>query len=291
MSSILDVRNKLLCVLFMTKYKIYLLNAYTINKILKETKSTCVLLVTDNTTNHKYIAKILILANTHDKMEILNIDTEIQALKYFTHYLILPFFPKYISDYHSDKNNMVIMEYIPGKALIEYDNKKLSIRWWKSLIYQLILIIYVLEDNRILQNDCWDANIMIKSHSKKISVNYKNRLYEIPKCNFIVKIIDFQYTHQYTDNAYIYSPHVATKIKKYQLEKKRLGWSEKFHVGGDLNQILGLLSNYRNIPAKLKQYIHKNVIKNEKSDFPFAIQSNNKKTSGKYLLKHFGELF
>ena len=94
-------------------------------------------------------------------MEILNIDTEIQALKYFTHYLIPLFFPKYISDYHSDKNNMVVMEYIPGKALIEYDNKKLSIRWWKSLIYQLILIIYVLEDNGILHNDFWDANINI----------------------------------------------------------------------------------------------------------------------------------
>ena len=66
-----------------------------------------------------------------------------------------------------------------------------------------------------------------------------------------------------------------TKIKKYQKEKKRLGWSEKFHIGGDLNQILGILSTYKYIPKYIKRILRKIIIENKNTDFPYAIQKQN----------------
>ena len=262
---------------------------YTINKIIKETKNNMVIIISKN--KKKYVAKILNFSKTIDKLEILNMNTEIEALKYFTFDVDLPFFPKYIDDYVSIKNKMVIMNYIKGKSLIDYDNQRLPNIWWKSLLYQLILVIYILEDNKILHNDFWDANIILEPNYKKINIEYKSCLYTIPKSNFTVKIIDFQYTNQYKNKPKIYSPYVMSEMKKYQKEKARIGWSEKFHVGGDLNQILGILSNYKYIPKKYKKNINKIVIRNENAEFPYAIQKNNKKTSGKYLLKNFDELF
>lgn len=262
---------------------------YTIDKIIKETKNNIVIIICKN--NEKYIAKILNLSKTTDKLEISNMKTEIEALKYFTFELNLPFFPKYIDDYMCNKNNIVIMNYIKGKLLIDYNDIKMSILWWKSLLYQLILAIYILEDNKILHNDFWDANIILEPYNKRITIKYKNNLYNIPKSNFIIKIIDFQYTNQYKNNPKIYSSYIMSKIKKYRGEKERLGWSENFHVGGDLNQILGILSNYKYIPKNIKKNIDKIVIKNEGTDFPYAIQKTNKKTSGEYLLKNFDKLF
>jgi len=193
-----------------------------IYKIIKETKNNIVIIISKN--NKKYIAKILNLLKTTDKLEILNMKTEIETLKYFTFNLTLPFFPKYIDDYICNKNNVVIMSYIKGKSLIDYDNKKMPNIWWKSLLYQLILVVYILEDNKILHNDFWDANIILEPYYKKITIEYKNHLYNIPKSNFIIKIIDFQYTNQYKNKSKIYSPYVMSKIKKYQKEKARLGW-------------------------------------------------------------------
>lgn len=263
---------------------------YEINKILKETDKDIVLQISKN--RQKHVAKILKLYKTKDKIEQKTIETEINALKYFTYNLYLPFFAKYINDFICNKNNILIMTHIKGKLLIDYDNSKMPLSWWKSLLYQLILIIYIFEDNKILHNDFWDANIILQSYKDRIHIGYKDKIYNVPKSDFIVKVIDFQYTNQYNDDPQIYSPFVMTKIKKYQQEKERLGWSEKFHVGGDLNQILGILSNYKFIPKEIKQFIDKIVIKNiNNNDFPYAISMTNKKTSAKYLLKNFHQFF
>lgn len=271
---------------------------YIIEKKLKETKNNIVLHVLkkskigNNKEGINRVAKILNLSKTTDKLEILNMKTEIEALKYFTYELQIPFFVNYKEDYICKKNYVVIMDYIKGKLLIEYDNKKMNDKWWLSLLYQLILIIYILEDNRILHNDFWDANVIIQPIKKPIKIEYKNKVYDIPESNFMIKIIDFQYTNQYKTKTKIYSEYVMNNEKDSQEEKKRLGWSSKFHVGGDLNQILGLLSNYKYIPDKIRKNLNKIVIKkSDESDFPYAIQKTNNKTSGKYLLHNFHKLF
>ena len=72
-----------------------------------------------------------------------------------------------------------------------------------------------------------------------------------------------------------------------QREKKSLGWSSKFHVGGDLNQIFGLLSNYKYIPKKLKKELKSIVIKNKNYKDPknwrYTTQNENKKHQRKFL--------
>jgi serine/threonine protein kinase len=262
---------------------------YIPGKIIKKTENNIVMIVFKN--KKKYIAKILNILKTIDRLEILNMNTEIEALKYFSYKLVLPFFPKYINDFTCNKNKIVIMSYIEGKTLIEYDNIKMSYDWWKSLLYQLILIIYILEDNKILHNDFWDANIILEPHDEDISIKYKNKTYDVPKFDFMIKVLDFQYTNQYTSNPKIYSPYVMSKFKKYQKEKKILGWSNVFHVGGDLNQILGILLNYKYVPKNIEKSIRNIVVKNKGTKFPYAIQKTNSKTSGKYLLKNFNKLF
>ena len=76
--------------------------------------------------------------------------------------------------------------------------------------------------------------------------------------------------------------------KKVQSKKKKMGMSSKFHVGGDLNQILGLLSNYKYISKQLKKELKKIIIKNKNYRYPenwrYAIQHENKNTSSKILM-------
>jgi len=260
---------------------------YKINKIMKETQNNMVIVV-----NNNYVVKVLNLQKTIDKYEILNMETEVDALKYFTFKLSVSlFFPTYIENFIYKQNSFVVMSYIKGKTLIEYRDKNMPIIWWKSLIYQLILVVYILEDNKILHNDFWDANIILEPLKDKFTIEYKNKKYKIPECGFIVKIIDFQYTNQYKKLSKIRSPFVLTTSKEHQNEKKRLGWSNKFHVGGDLHQILGILSEYKYIPKILKKNIEMIVSKNEGTDFPYTIQTTNKKTAGEYLLQNFNNMF
>ena len=78
--------------------------------------------------------------------------------------------------------------------------------------------------------------------------------------------------------------------KEHSSEKHRLGWSHIFHKGGDLNQILGILSEYKSIPINFRKLIKKIVIKHD-NEFPYAITKGNKYTNAKYLLNSFDKLF
>lgn len=83
-----------------------------------------------------------------------------------------------------------------------------------------------------------------------------------------------------------------SKAKKYHDLKKDLGWSHKFHVGGDLNQILGILSDEYDIPKSIKKKIDAIVIKNSNNnDWSYAIQKTNTKTDANILLKKFDTVF
>lgn len=251
------------------------------NKIYKKVKSNIVLDVKkgDNT----YVAKVLFISRTDDEMKKHTMDTEIQALKYFNN---LPFFPRYVDDFECDMDKVVIMEKINGDMLENYKNKNLSKEFWDSLIYQLVVIIFILEDNRILHNDFWDANILIVKSSRCLKIKYGDRLFEIP-AGIRVKVIDFQYTNQYQSLAAIRSEYVMTRKKEFQQERKRIGWSHNFHKGGDLNQMLGLLSEYKSIPQHYKQYIDKHVIVDHEAEFPYAIQKSNRYMTGERLLKEW----
>ncbi len=258
----------------------------TTDHIYKKTNNNIVLDIIKN--NKYYVCKILFGEKNGDKLELKNMKTEISALK-FLEKLKLPFFPIYEEDFVCKNMHLVIMEKLNGKLLIDFKHKKMSKKFWKNLIFQLVLTIYILEDNKILHNDFWDENLIIVPIIKTLNIQYNNINYKIK--DFIVKVIDYQYTNQYSNNPHITSELVMSKNKSYQKEKKRLGWSEMFHTGGDLNQIFGILSEYKYIPSSLKKYFEKNVITNKEADFPYAIQEQNDKTTAKYLMNNIDLLF
>jgi len=240
----------------------------------------------------RYVCKILIHNKNINKLELLNMKTEIQALKYLNQ-MKFQFVPMYIDNFKCRNVEIVIMEKLKGKLLIELKDRNLSSSFWRCLVYQLILIVYILESMHILHNDFWDSNIMLEQHSGNYKIVHQDKIYNIPNCKFIVKIFDFQYmNHYHASNSpqKIKSPFVLSNDPSVQSEKIRLGWSETFHVGGDLNQIFGLLSGYKSIPAKLKKFIDQNVVRNVGTDFPYAINKDNVNMEAKRLLNIFDHI-
>ena len=69
-------------------------------------------------------------------------------------------------------------------------------------------------------------------------------------------------------------------------ERYRMGWSEQFHPGSDLNQIIGeLIDQFGDMmPPDLVEILSPLVIKIDK-EFEFAISSSNDKTTGSSLSK------
>jgi len=201
--------------------------------------------------------------------KICDSDTELQALKYFQKHKF-GFTPKLHKYKSFGTSTLVIMEFLPGKRLSYYRYGKHSALFWKVIIVKIIKIVAVLEKHKILHNDLWEDNIIV----------YKNN----------VKLIDFEYTHQYTKSSKIYCRDVMSQAQDKQAEKLRLGWSRKFHLGGDLNQILGILSDFSSIPEYIENNIKKIVIQTN-ADFPYASLEGNPSTIAEVLLRNLDVIF
>ncbi|AYV79384.1 MAG: hypothetical protein Faunusvirus11_23 [Faunusvirus sp.] len=267
------------------------IDGYKIVNVLKTVPdgSNIVLLVVQH--NKKYVVKLLFLNKVHNVNIKKNMITEIQTYQYIdNNFADYPFFVKMNGIVDRKNIQGVILEYVTGKPLIDYKHKKMNAKWWRSLLKQLIITSYIFEQHAILHNDFWDANFIVHpiSVSKQIEI-YVPELgkVSINNAGFILKIFDFQYTHQYSKKSKIVSPMIMSKKMTDQNEKKRLGWHDKFHTGGDLNQILGLLSEYDSIPNKFRKYINKYVYKTSDSDFEFATQYANRHFNPQYLLKQW----
>lgn len=191
------------------------------------------------------LSKNIIIKKTSKKLQHF---TELEALKL----LQSDYVPKLYGHKKNKITYSIYMEYIPGKKLSFYKNKLMSEIWWKNILYQIVCFCKKLEDMKILHNDLWDDNILV----------YKNK----------IKVIDYEYSHDYSRKTRVYSAFIVEGNKN---EKLRLGWSVKWHTGGDLNQILGILSEYTSIPKKYKQYIRKHVLVRPGSDFPYATTKAN----------------
>jgi hypothetical protein len=256
---------------------------YKIIKIYKQTQKDIVILVESNKFNKsnksvKYVAKISLNMKT--------IATEIQAYTYFLNhddFINSHFFVKLVEIL---PNNIgFIMEYANNAIpLIEFsNNNNLGAKWWQSLILQLLAFTNLLEKHKILHNDFWDANIMIQRYPKnrKLIVDIYDGDCDtkivIPNEGFIIKVVDFQYTHQYMNsNSTIISPMVKSEKQCNKAEKLLLGWTSKWHTGGDLNQIFGILHEYISAPKQFIRYVAKHVYKRKTSKFPYATTRTNK---------------
>lgn len=157
-----------------------------------------------------------------------------------------------------------IENFAEGRLLIEFREERMGEAWWDEVVKQLVAFSGALEAEKILHNDFWDANVIVGAGPK-------------------ITVLDYQYTHQYRRRPKIYSAAVASRKRADQAEKKRLGWSSRWHTGGDLNQMLGLLSEYKSIPARYALYVKKHVIHNPEADFPYATSQNSPYFSPKTL--------
>lgn len=259
---------------------------YNIIDIYKKTEDNIILVVRKN--NKKYVSKILLNVKNN---KYTNMNTEINAMKFFSN-LNIPFFARYHEDYICGKNHYLIMERIKGIPLIELRDKKLNLQFWKLLLSQLVIIVKIMENLNILHNDFWDANMIITFNNKKtLNIKFFDEKYYIENCDLVVKIIDYQYTNEYKKDARIYSEIVMSKNKKYKYMKKELGWSDKFHRGGDMNQILGILTEYKYFPNIIRKKIQKYIMKKKNSKYPYAIDKQNEYLSGEYLHENFNNFF
>lgn len=129
-----------------------------------------------------------------------------------------------------------------------------QIKFWFDFLDEISFVISVLEKNHIQHNDLHFGNIMFD----------KNQF----------KIIDLETMTDYKTITPIFANYSKA-------EKHRMGFSDKFHIGADLNQLLGyMLEDYYNdLPSILQELMKRHVIKLDK-EFPYAIDVKNSKTSG-----------
>ena len=236
---------------------------YNIVKIFKfvETSGGVFLVCSEKQSDKKYIAKITFLFKKEDAYVF---DTEVQALKYLKSSQVSIFVPKLYECFKTKTYNIIIMEYINGKSIFEYH--KFGKHQWQSIICQISLFVALLEKNKILHNDLWDANIIIIG-TKKEFLNIGD--YKIKTSGILVKVIDYQYTHQYSTKSEINSKIISTSSDEIKTE---LGWNTKFHLGGDLNQFYGIISEYPTLPKEYTKVFQSIVIKNsiKNAKFPYT---------------------
>jgi hypothetical protein len=145
-------------------------------------------------------------------------------------------------------------------------NKEDRYKFWNDIFIQLADLICILEKNKIQHNDFHMGNLRIELHDNE----------------YFIKIIDLETMVDYK-NKIVY-PKEVIHATKY--EKIRMGWSSKFHVGVDLNQMMGeIINNYKDdIPNEIVDKIGKLIIE-EKKEFPFSISYENINMSGKNVLR------
>lgn len=189
-----------------------------------------------------------------------------------------------LPEIYENSDEFLITEYIDGYNGTQLDKipelnnttkTKTHNLAWLCLIYQLSYFIAMLEENKIQHNNFRLENIVIErcSHSKK----------------FQLKVLDFSMMTDYKYPELVFSSIVSKAPEKEMLER---GWNTKFHPGSDLNQIMGeILERYSNIMPKMFIKIIEPLIKKQDKQFPYAIRSSNKRTTGDEIMMLFWRLW
>jgi hypothetical protein len=155
-----------------------------------------------------------------------------------------------------------VMTHAPGRLLS--DCSDMPGAWWRRVVGPAVEFIARLEAVRVLHNDFWDQNVVADD------------------CGDIT-VLDFQYTDHYTEQPAISSPIVRTRSARWRAEQLRLGWSASWHVGGDLNQLLGILAARDVLPPDLAEYVCAHARVRAGEEFPYATIHANQAMSGARL--------
>ena len=192
--------------------------------------------------------------------------------------------PKIYSFFYKDGNPVMIQEYINGYSGYDLDkidifvdkNKPKKTEYaWLLFLLKIAYFINELEENKIQHNDFYLGNIIIT--------------YDKTNKKFDTYVIDMETMIDYKRREYPLMIKSALKNKK---ELVRMGWNKKFHIGSDLNQMLGeILEKYQNImPGTIYDILKPFIIVQDK-EFPYAISGKNDKTSGKEIMILLYHLF
>lgn len=198
------------------------------------------------------------------------IEDEYKAFVQLNKYRKISLFLPFIINYTKIKENHILSEeYVKYSVediarLLQDDVPKLN-QFWYILFYQLAFFAYQLEKRKIKHNDFFLSNLRIKK-----DIKYK----------YLIKVIDLETAVDYKHKS-LYPDQV---LKASDEENERMGWSREFHIGSDLNQMLGDIFDQfiHLIPHRLIHNIKPLIIQKEK-EFPFAVVEN-EKTSGKNIL-------
>jgi len=181
--------------------------------------------------------------------------------------LISHFFAQIYNCEKKGNKYICFSEYIEDSLHTFYKKIKKSDRkiFWKNLFKQLIYVVSILEKNHIQHNDFHLGNL---------------RIHGCDANNFQIKIIDLETMADYKNKKVPKELINATKK-----EKIRMGWDKKFHVGSDLNQILGqIIDEYsRDLPKSIVNKFKPLIISDKNKEFPFAVIKNNKMEAQKLL--------
>jgi hypothetical protein len=155
-----------------------------------------------------------------------------------------------------------VMTHAPGRLLS--DCSDMPEAWWRRVVGQAVEFIARLEAVRVLHNDFWDQNVVADSRGD-------------------ITVLDFQYTDHYTEQPAIFSPIVRSRSTLWRAEQLSLGWTARWHVGGDLNQLLGILAAREVLPPDLAEYVSAHAYVRAGEEFPYATIHPNEAMSGARL--------
>jgi len=235
-------------------------------QVFKATETSVVALIRRNRT--KLVLKVQLMRSSAD---LDTITTEFQALKYVSGILeTRKYFVRARRMFRSGHACILETAFVPGPTLIAVGIPKPEI-WWTSLIRQLAVAIWVLESRRVLHNDFWDENIVLKPISRiRVLDTTLPELghIRIPNAGFQLVVLDLQHAHQYQPGGFV-APLVVSGLRKHATLRRQLGWSSRFHRGGDLHQMLGILSERDDTPLRLKAYVRRHATR-QPGPWPWA---------------------
>jgi hypothetical protein len=134
--------------------------------------------------------------------------------------------------------NCLITEYVNKKSLDDYTSSKtLSLASWKSIIFQVLYTIYVLQKKyKLSHNDLHCGNILIDTIDKEGYLTYElnNQKYYVKHNGVIPKIFDFEVSESYNNS-------ISKLYPNEHLKEQKKSIPQYFHPGYDVHYFLDSL--------------------------------------------------
>ena len=191
----------------------------------------------------------------------------------------LPFFIKYFDFDYSDKNSILVMEYVP-LSFHTYLMNNVNKETLDILLIQIIFLIHILQKKyKFMHLDMSVKNILLEKTNKKyIKFKINEKFYKIPTFGFIIKLIDFSTSqiHKLNKKPIIIKNIIYEQNKYNNIEKRKVSLKHYLYYLKD-NSIyddkidLFLLMFYSNIYPKMKQ----SILYNEYDKIMKGISYNN----------------